>query len=126
MKPMTVEWVEKAEGDLRTAQREFAVTHAPNYDAVAFHAQQCAEKYLKARLVEAELSFPRTHDLNALLNAVVKIEPAWNYLANDLILLTELGLEVRYPGVSAEADDARAALLAAEKVRATIRARLEL
>ncbi|NJL91504.1 MAG: HEPN domain-containing protein [Coleofasciculaceae cyanobacterium SM2_1_6] len=27
----------------------------PNYDAVCFHAQQCFERYLKARLQEAEI-----------------------------------------------------------------------
>ena len=46
MKDETAEWVEKAEGDWRTAQREFAVCEGPNYDAVCFHAQQCAEQGL--------------------------------------------------------------------------------
>jgi len=50
MKPLTSEWVEKAEGDLATAKREIRVRKAPNFDAVCFHAQQCAEKYLKALL----------------------------------------------------------------------------
>lgn len=53
MKPETREWVEKAEGDFRTARRELLAPDSPNYDAACFHAQQCAEKYLKARLVEA-------------------------------------------------------------------------
>jgi len=39
MKDETEEWVEKAEGDLRTARREIAITEGPNYDAVCFHAQ---------------------------------------------------------------------------------------
>ncbi len=56
MNALTLEWVAKAEADLRTAAREFAVLDAPNYDAACFHAQQSAEKYLKARLVEARLS----------------------------------------------------------------------
>jgi hypothetical protein len=50
MKPLTQEWIEKAEGDFRTARRELQAKRLPNYDAVCFHAQQCAEKYLKARL----------------------------------------------------------------------------
>lgn len=50
MKPLTREWVEKTEGDFLTAARESRVRKSPNYDAVCFHAQQCAEKYLKARL----------------------------------------------------------------------------
>jgi len=32
------EWVQKAEGDFQTAQRELAVTEYPNHDAVCFHA----------------------------------------------------------------------------------------
>jgi HEPN domain-containing protein len=52
MKSETAEWVEKAEGDFRTAARERNSDEYPNYDAACFHAQQCAEKYLKARLVE--------------------------------------------------------------------------
>ena len=50
MNQLTVEWVDKAEGDFLTALREFRVRKSPNYDAVCFHAQQCVKKYLKARL----------------------------------------------------------------------------
>ncbi len=53
MKPVTAEWVEKAEGDFATAGRELRAAPAPNFDAACFHAQQCAEKYLKACLIEA-------------------------------------------------------------------------
>ena len=52
MHPLTLERVQKAEADWSTVQREFAVKKDPNYDAVCFHAQQCAEKYLKALLKE--------------------------------------------------------------------------
>lgn len=75
MKPETAEWVEKAEGDFRTAVREKNSAEYPNYDAACFHAQQCAEKYLKARLVEAGKDFPKTHDLSAILNLVLPLEP---------------------------------------------------
>ena len=57
MKPLTREWIGKAEGDLATVRREVQARKAPNYDAACFHAQQCIEKYLKARLQEAEISF---------------------------------------------------------------------
>ena len=67
MKPETQEWVEKAEGDLKVARRE-GQTADQVYDAVCFHAQQCAEKYLKAWLEEHNIAFPRIHDLIALLN----------------------------------------------------------
>lgn len=67
MKLETQEWLEKAEGDLKVARRE-AQTTDPVYDAVCFHAQQCAEKYLKALLEEHNITFPRIHDLVALLS----------------------------------------------------------
>lgn len=42
MNPLTLEWVEKAEGDLLTARREYRARRSPNYDAVCFHAQQAS------------------------------------------------------------------------------------
>jgi len=51
MNEIVSEWVQKAQADLLTSRRELAVQDDPNYDAVCFHAQQCAEKYLKACLV---------------------------------------------------------------------------
>ena len=39
MNPLTVEWINKAEGDFRTTQREYRARKWPNYDAVCFHAQ---------------------------------------------------------------------------------------
>lgn len=37
-------------------------------DAVAFHIQQAAEKLLKALLASRSIEYPRTHDLEALLD----------------------------------------------------------
>ena len=48
MLPLTAEWVEKAESDFTTAWRERRARNALNYSESCFHAQQCAEKYLKA------------------------------------------------------------------------------
>lgn len=50
MKPMTTEWVAKAEGDFAMVLREARARKNPCYDGACFHAQQCAGKYLKARL----------------------------------------------------------------------------
>src|SRR5882762_6573554 len=88
MKPITSEWIAKAEGDFATAQRELGATDHPNYDAVCFHTQQCAEKYLKAFLQEASIAFPRRHDLADLLALALPIEPAWTSLTTDLNALS--------------------------------------
>ena len=84
MKQITSEWITKAEGDFATAQRELRAIDNTNYDAVCFHAQQCAEKYLKAFLQESNVSFPRTHDLAELLTLALTIESAWTWMAADL------------------------------------------
>ena len=124
MKPETAEWVEKAEGDFRTAGREKNSAEYPNYDAACFHAQQCAEKYLKARLVEAGKDFPKTHDLSAILNLALPFEPSWEFLRKDLEHLTDLGVEVRYPGTTADLEDAEEAMRTAQHVRRIVRTAL--
>lgn len=120
MKTVTREWIDKAEGDYRTAEREI-LAEPPNYDASAFHAQQCAEKYLKARMMEAGIAFPKTHDLTSLLKLVPPSDPEWEALRPKLDALTSLGIEVRYPGVSADAEDAQEALETARIVRGIVR-----
>lgn len=102
MKPMTAEWIAKAEADFATAQRESRVRKSPNYDGICFHYQQCAEKYLKARLSEAEIAFSKTHDLVALLELVLKVEPNWEIFRQDLAYLSDFAVTFRYPGESAD------------------------
>jgi HEPN domain-containing protein len=102
MKPTTAEWIAKAEADFATAQRESRVRKNPNYDGICFHYQQCAEKYLKARLCEAEIPFGKIHDLVALLEQVIKVEPNWEIFREDLSYLSDFAVTFRYPGESAD------------------------
>jgi len=106
MKPMSAEWVAKAEGDFAMMERECQATESPNYDGICFHAQQCAEKYLKARLCEADITFSKIHDLVALLDQVLEIEPAWESFREDLAYLSDFAVTFRYPGESADAESA--------------------
>jgi HEPN domain-containing protein len=124
MKPLTLEWVEKAEGDFLTAQRESRVRHSPNYDAVCFHAQQTAEKYLKATLQEHDVLIPKTHLLMDLLGLCVKLDPSYHLLHVDLTVLEGYAVKFRYPGEAAEKDEARKALRAAKAVRGFVQGRL--
>jgi len=73
MKLITEEWVNKAEGDFATAQRESQVENMPNYDAVCFHSQQCIEKYLKACLQELDFgqSWSKKIDESTLRNSQI-------------------------------------------------------
>jgi HEPN domain-containing protein len=126
MKPITEEWIQKAEGDFATAQRESRVKDRANYDAVCFHGQQCAEKYLKARLQEAGISFPRIHDLTVLLDLALPIEPTWEALREDLHPLTAFAVEYRYPGECANESEATEAVEACAKLRHSVRQALAL
>ena len=98
MKSITREWVDKAEADFATAEREFIVHRNPNYDAVCFHCQQCAEKLIKARLQEADIRFIKTHDLSFLLDLVVSVEPTWETLRSELTRLQPMRLSTVIPG----------------------------
>jgi HEPN domain-containing protein len=126
MNPLTLEWIEKAEGDFATAQRELRARKIPNYDAVCFHSQQCAEKYLKAMLQEAGVVFDRTHNLVVLLELLKPVAPSWEMMHPQLQLLNGYAVEVRYPGESADKAIARDALHLCRAIRTRSRSYLGL
>ena len=124
MNPLTLEWVEKAEGDLLTARREYRARKSPNFDAACFHAQQAAEKYLKAFLQETGKPVPRIHSLLELLGLVSKQDSGFMSLQADLNVMEGYAVQFRYPGLSANKAEAKAALQAAERVCSYARAKL--
>jgi HEPN domain-containing protein len=126
MNVLTTEWIEKAEGDFFTATREIRVRTHPNYDTVCFHAQQCAEKYLKAFLEEVHSDFPRTHHLIDLLELCVSFDASFELQRDILIRLDGYAVRSRYPGHVADLDEARMAFQAVKLVRAFIRSKLNL
>jgi HEPN domain-containing protein len=126
MNPAVDEWVAKAEGDFLTAGRELRVRKSPNYDAVCFHAQQCAEKYLKAMLQENDKHIPKIHNLIELMLLCEEIDNSFEMLRADLVTMERFSVRVRYPGKFAEKDEAQSAYVAAETARKFIRQKLGL
>ena len=125
MKPSAGEWVDKAEEDYRV-MTAIAGLNPPAHDAVCFHAQQAAEKYLKAVLAERVIAFPKVHDLTRLLDL---IDPAINELSAmraDLDALSRLSVQVRYPGFSTDSAKAEEAGRIAAAVRRICRRELGL
>lgn len=120
---LTRQWLTYAETDLRVAQRLLRKPAEP--DAACYHAQQAAEKALKAALVFAQIAIPRTHDLDALRNL---LPAGWmaRTAAPTLQNLTDWVVESRYPGnwPRATIADARAARTLATAVVAAVRADL--
>jgi HEPN domain-containing protein len=52
-------WVAKAEEDIRVAEYLIKIDNA-QWSTICFHAQQCAEKYLKGLLLWRGIGFPKT------------------------------------------------------------------
>lgn len=126
MKPATAEWVTKAEGDFATAGRELRARKSPNYDAVCFHAQQCAEKYLKAVLQENDRQIPKIHNLIELMLLCEEMDDSFEMLRADLVTMERYAVRGRYPGEVAEKEEAQSAYAAVGAVRAFIMQKLGL
>ena len=126
MKPGTREWVGKAEEDFLAATDLARRRKRPLLSSVCFHAQQGAEKYLKARIAEAGLPIRKTHDLEMLLDLLIPLEPGWVSLRTALQDLTDYAVDVRYPGHAATKSEARRAVADCKLVRREVRRALRL
>ncbi len=122
----TLDWLNKAEQDFQYARLGMRQRKQPLYDGVCFHAQQCAEKYLKAFLTRHHIEFRRVHDLDELLRLCTQVDEAFKLIFDALMILNPYSVDIRYPGTSATQEDARDAVAAMKQVRAFVRARLGL
>jgi len=114
------EWLVKAEGDYQTARRELAATDAPNFDAVCFHGQQCIEKMIKGLLIHNGVVPPRSHDLVGLDELLRAVCQGWVCKTKDLRFLTRAAVAFRYPGESADREDATEAFAMCTKLRESL------
>ncbi|MEE9295437.1 MAG: HEPN domain-containing protein [Phycisphaerae bacterium] len=90
------EWVKRARSDLALARRAIKGVYLED---LCFHAQQAAEKAIKAVLISQEVEFPYVHDLRRLLELV---EKAGVLIPDDVQKaesLTRFAVVTRYPGV---------------------------
>jgi len=88
---------------------------------VCFHAQQCAEKYLKAILVLQGRAFPKTHDLLALSDLCQQSSIIVPVSADRLDHLSAYAVQVRYPGEEPTLEEAQDAIEIAQAVRHFVR-----
>jgi HEPN domain-containing protein len=121
MTAQTLQWVQKAEADYDVVLLLRRSRKPSRFDIIRFHCQQCVEKYLKARLQEAGIRFPRTHDLVALLTMLALVEPTWQPTRSQLAALTDAAVEYRYPNRWSGTTDARDAFTACHRLRALAR-----
>jgi HEPN domain-containing protein len=120
------QWLAKAESDRLAAER--LLGQGGPYDAVCFHAQQAAEKALKALLALADAPIARTHNLEDLQAACLAVSSTAGFgalddvKATDLSNLTPFAVESRYDAEFwPEESTAREAVAVATRVVSQVR-----
>ena len=109
-------WVARAEEDYIVARTVLRRKKPLTYSG-CFHAQQCAEKYLKAILVAKNQNFSKTHDLLLLISlceqagVIIPIDP------RRLNTLSDYSIRVRYPGEDPTPTEAKEAVDISQEVR---------
>ena len=113
----TMAWLRKAASDLRAADHDLAAC-PPILDASVFHCQQTAEKAMKAFLSWSDKPFRKTHNLEELGEACLKLDSSLKEIVDHAVPLTEYAWRFRYPGEPEEPtlDEAKEALTTAREV----------
>ena len=118
-------WLVRAHSDLALARAALTLTDVVWEDA-CYHAQQCAEKALKALLLHRGITFPRTHVVELLLDLLKAEGESVPRDVDEALILTQYAVQTRYPGVwdPVTLDEARSALDIATKVLTWVEGRL--
>lgn len=118
------EWLRFAHDDLAAARLLLTDAELPARMS-CFHAQQAAEKALKASLVQAAIQFRKTHDLVVLV--ALQPEPIRSEVGNlDLQRLQQWAVDARYPADLPDitAGEAVAVVAIADQILAAVAAAL--
>jgi HEPN domain-containing protein len=95
------QWLIYAKSDL-----ELARVDLPNFvllETLCYHAQQAAEKSLKAVLIYYSVSVPRTHNIGTLIDLLEGYTDISESI-RDVAILTEYAVSSRYPEFSEPVD----------------------
>ena len=114
-------WIAYGNDDLQLVKHSLLMESSCPYRLTAYHAQQCAEKYLKAFLVCNQIDFPYTHSVTRLIE-LVPIS-LWREDEQERIeALSVYAITTRYPGEDEEVtkDEALNAIRLAELVKDTV------
>lgn len=88
------EWLSFARADLAMARAP--LPPEGRYELLCFHAQQAAEKAIKAVLVGKGIDFPRTHSIQGLLE-VLPLALSSDPVLRKAVRLTPYATLTRYP-----------------------------
>ena len=95
------EWLAHAKSDVNLAR--LAKDHEEIFpEQVCFHAQQAAEKALKAVLLHCQIPFPLIHDIEEILEIAAQNGLSLSPDISEAGSLTPYAVEARYPGYEEE------------------------
>ncbi len=115
-------WFAKAEADLQAAELLLNAAN-PLLDIVCYHAQQCAEKYLKGYLIVRSVQFKFVHELAYLTRLCIEQEPKFSEIIDIASELQDYATGVRYPDDDLDEpsfQEAQRAVTCAKEVRAFV------
>ena len=92
------DWLTRASHDLQAARLLAAPDH-PLLNTAIYHCQQAAEKAVKAWLQSRDDPFPKTHDIEELVEQAGKLNPDFRRLTLPASVLTPYVSAFRYPAV---------------------------
>ncbi|MFB3880253.1 MAG: HEPN domain-containing protein [Armatimonadota bacterium] len=115
------QWLAKAEEDVE-ASGTLLSAEPPLLYASCFHAQQAAEKYIKALLAWHQVEFPKTHEIEQLLDLLTPVDAGVARSVTAAAALTSYAVDTRYPGDLPDPTfaEARRALELAREVREAV------
>lgn len=109
-------WWHKGDSDLTNARMCLEANRA--LDTACFHAQQAAEKYLKAFMTLNELVFPFIHNLEKLVEICAVHDPEFFAIKDIAQSLTPFAVEARYDqDFWPDTTTVQEAVLGAERIR---------
>ena len=91
------DWLTRASHDLRSS-RVLAAQEEPLLDTAIYHCQQAAEKSVKAWLQAHDAPFPKTHDIEDLVERAASFHADFGKLTQAAAVLTPYASAFRYPG----------------------------
>ena len=98
MKELTKQWIQKANEDEK-AERMLLQFEFPPHSVICFHLQQATEKWVKALINDLGFTIGKTHDIEKLINEkLIGMYPEFNEFLPHAKMLSEYGVEPRYPG----------------------------
>jgi len=92
-----LEWIKKAEEDLRGAKTLFKYIDEEDYSLVAYHCQQVAEKKLKGMRLKYDSKLLREHNLLVLYDYILEFYPEIKKYQKDLTFVNGYYIKTRYP-----------------------------